>query len=123
VIPLTFEERPGYWLNDATFDKTLYKLNDGRSCEVAIKYERQESARVKTDNKRLFTERDSARAQVNQLRDQLTTQQGQHTRDRQEWNAKLLDEKNRHLKSTLRLGSFTIGLAITTWLLGKTGIL
>ncbi len=106
-----------------TFDKTLYRLNDGRSCEVSLKYERQELKRLQVDNIRLFTERDGVRAELSRLQDQAKADMLLYNQDRQTWNNLLLEEKNKRLKTTLRLGGLTIGLAFTTWLLGKTGIL
>jgi hypothetical protein len=122
MIPLEYNGQIGMWSNRIAVKDIAFKLNDERSCQLSRKYEVPELHRVKKDNTRLLAANTQGEAKINQLTDEIKQKDISFGQERNQWNKLLLEEKDKRIKTTFRLGIFSVSLALVTWVAGKLNI-
>ncbi len=123
MIPIEFEEQKGYFLDDPTFDKTLYRLNDAKYCIVEQKFNRKEIARLNDDVIRITDERNEAQVNFREIQENQRMEREKFDRDRLQWNSNMQELQNKHLKTIQKVVIGALIFSTTTWALGRAGIL
>lgn len=123
VVPYELSGVRGYFVDSVSFDRTLFKLNDYNTLRVTDKLKERELQRMYGLYEKTSNERDAGLAKIDKISRESKEESDKKDLIITSLKSTIIENSEKHLKTVIKVGAFGVGLSVTTWVLGKFGVL